>query len=49
MILSEETHRRVGEWLEAGGYATEPVTLNLKGFAQPIAAFRMEARAGIRA
>jgi len=39
----------VGDWLEAGGYSAEKVTLHLKGFGQPVTAFRLEARAGIHA
>ena len=49
VVISDETHRRVGEWLEAGGYAAERVTLQLKGFDKPVTAYRLEARAGIRA
>ena len=49
VVMSDETHRRVGDWLEAGGYMAERVTLRLKGFDQPVTAFRLEARAGIRA
>ena len=49
VVMSDETHRRVGEWLEAGGYSAEMVTLQLKGFAEPVTAFRLQARAGIRA
>ena len=49
VVMSDETHRRVGDWLEAGGYTAERVTLRLKGFDQPVTAFRLEARAGIRA
>jgi class 3 adenylate cyclase len=49
VVISDETHRRVGEWLDAGGYAAERVTLNLKGFGQPVTAYRLEVRAGIRA
>ncbi len=49
VVMSEETHRRVGDWLEAGGYTAEMVTLQLKGFDQPVTAYRLEARAGIRA
>ena len=49
VVMSDETHRRVGDWLEAGGYTAEKVTLHLKGFGQPVTAFRLEARAGIPA
>jgi len=49
VVMSDETHRRVGDWLEAGGYSAEKVTLHLKGFGQPVTAFRLEARAGIHA
>ena len=49
VVMSEEAHRRVGDWLEAGGYSAEMVTLRLKGFEQPVTAYRLEARAGIRA
>ena len=49
VIISDEAHRRVGEWLDAGGYAAQQVTLQLKGFEQPVTAYRLQARAGIRA
>ncbi|HET7466088.1 MAG TPA: AAA family ATPase [Candidatus Dormibacteraeota bacterium] len=49
VVISDEAHRRVGEWLEAEGYAAERVSLHLKGFAEPVTAFRLQARAGIRA
>ena len=49
VVISEEAQVRVGEWLEASGRAAVPVTLQLKGFAQPVTAYRLEARAGIRA
>src|SRR5712692_8316523 len=49
VVMSEETHRRVGDWLEAGGYTAEMVTLHLKGFDLPVTAYRLEAHAGIRA
>lgn len=49
IVISEETHRRVGDWLAAAGHVAAPVTLQLKGFAEPVNAYRMEARAGIRA
>ncbi|HEV2217100.1 MAG TPA: AAA family ATPase [Candidatus Dormibacteraeota bacterium] len=48
VVMSDEAHRRLGEWLEAGGYSTEAVTLNLKGFDKPVPAYRLEVRAGIR-
>ena len=49
VVISDETHRRVAEWLDAGGYTAERVTLSLKGFGQPVTAYRLEVRAGIRA
>jgi adenylate cyclase len=45
VTLSEEAHRRVQEWLEEHGTSVERVELKLKGFAQPVVAFRVRASA----
>jgi class 3 adenylate cyclase len=47
--LSEEAYHRVREWLDQHGHRAERVELQLKGFADPVTAYRVEARAGIRA
>jgi len=46
ILLSEEALRRTGEWLRTQGLVAEQETLALKGFAQPIVAYRL--RAGAR-
>jgi class 3 adenylate cyclase len=43
VTLSEEAYRRVGDWLREQGIASEPVELELKGFAQPVTAYRVAA------
>ncbi|HSR93515.1 MAG TPA: adenylate/guanylate cyclase domain-containing protein, partial [Solirubrobacterales bacterium] len=51
VTLSEEAHRRVQEWLAGRGTAVERVELRLKGFSEPVGAFRVRAsaEAGLRA
>ena len=51
VTLSEEAHRRVQGWLEERGTSVERVELKLKGFAQPVVAYRVTAsvEAGLRA
>ena len=49
VVLSEEAHRRVREWIEGRGSRAERVELTLKGFDQPVAAYLLRTRAGIRA
>jgi class 3 adenylate cyclase/tetratricopeptide (TPR) repeat protein len=49
VVLSEEAYRRVREWIAERGSKVEPVELNLKGFDQPVAAYLLGTRAGIRA
>ncbi len=46
VLLSEEALRRTGEWLRNQGLIAEKETLSLKGFAQPVVAYRL--RAGVR-
>ena len=41
ILLSAETHRRVIDWLRSHGYAAERRQLELKGFAQPVDAWRV--------
>jgi class 3 adenylate cyclase len=45
VTLSEEAHRRVQDWLEERGTSVERVELKLKGFAQPVVAYRVLASA----
>lgn len=51
VTLSEEAHRRVQGWLEERGTSVERVELKLKGFPQPVVAYRVlaSAEAGLRA
>jgi adenylate cyclase len=51
VTLSEEAHRRVQEWLAGRGTPVDRVELRLKGFAEPVSAFRVRAsaEAGLRA
>lgn len=51
VTISEEAHRRVQAWLSERGTAVERVELNLKGFVEPVIAFRVRAsaEAGLRA
>jgi len=49
VALSEEAYRRVREWIEEHGSKVERVELTLKGFDQPVTAFLLGTRAGIRA
>jgi len=51
VTLSEEAHRRVQDWLEERGTSAERVELKLKGFADPVVAYkvRASAEAGLRA
>ncbi len=44
IVLSEEAHRRVAQWLEERGLEAVPQTLELKGFDDPQSAFRLNAR-----
>jgi class 3 adenylate cyclase len=41
IVLSEEAHRRVAQWLEERGLEAVPKTLELKGFDDPQPAFRL--------
>jgi hypothetical protein len=41
IVLSEEAHRRVAQWLEERGLEAVPQTLELKGFDEPQPAFRL--------
>jgi len=41
VTLSEEANRRVGEWLRTRGLPPERVELDLKGFAEPVVAYRV--------
>jgi class 3 adenylate cyclase len=41
IVLSEEAHRRVAQWLEERGLEAVPQTLELKGFDDPQSAFRL--------
>jgi class 3 adenylate cyclase len=43
IVLSREAHRRVRDWLTERGIATASVQLELKGFDQPVAAYRIAA------
>lgn len=43
--LSEEAYRRVKDWLDAQATSVERVELNLKGFAQPVTAYKINALA----
>jgi adenylate cyclase len=49
VVLSEEAYRRVRDWIEERGNRAERVELTLKGFDQPVAAYLLATRAGIRA
>jgi class 3 adenylate cyclase len=51
VTLTEEAHRRVQDWLRERGTAVERVELRLKGFTEPVVAYRVRAsaEAGIRA
>ena len=51
VTISEEAHRRVQAWLSERGTAVERVELSLKGFSEPVIAFRVRAsaEAGLRA
>ena len=43
ILLSMESHRRVVDWLTSHGYVAEGGPLELKGFAQPVDAWRLGA------
>jgi adenylate cyclase len=43
ILLSDESHRRVREWLAERGLATDPVALTLKGIEGQVSAFRLRA------
>ena len=49
VVLSEEAHRRLRDWLGEHGHQAERVELTLKGFSAPVAAFKFTIRAGIKA
>jgi class 3 adenylate cyclase len=51
VTISEEAHRRVQAWLSERGTTVERVELRLKGFSEPVIAFRVRAsaEAGLRA
>jgi class 3 adenylate cyclase len=44
VILSEEAFRRTRTWLEAQGVTADPTRLELKGFEQPVAAYRIASK-----
>ena len=41
VTMSEEAYRRVGEWLRSRDLASERVELDLKGFGEPVVAYRV--------
>jgi class 3 adenylate cyclase len=41
VVLSEEAHRRVKDWLDGRRLSAERVELELKGFNRPVSAFRL--------
>jgi len=41
ILLSAETHRRAVDWLTSRGYVAESGRLDLKGFAEPVDAWRL--------
>jgi class 3 adenylate cyclase len=43
IVLSDEAHRRVADWLEERGLEAVPQTLELKGFDEPMPAWRLRA------
>jgi len=45
VTLSEEGYRRVQDWLTARGTAVERLEVELKGFAEPVVAYRVRASA----
>jgi adenylate cyclase len=49
VAVSEEAYSRVRAWNEARGGTAERVELKLKGFDQPVVAYRVGTRAGVRA
>jgi len=49
ILLSEDAFRRTRDWLSSRELPAERQTLTLKGFAEPVAAYRLGARAGTRA
>ncbi len=44
IVLAEDAHRRLGAWLAGRGLAAQRELLELKGFAEPQAAYRIAAR-----
>jgi class 3 adenylate cyclase len=48
VTLSEEAHRRVREWLAERQLAPERLELELKGFAEPVVAYRVRGGAAAR-
>ncbi len=48
ILLSEEAYRRTREWLAEREIIVERESLDLKGFAEPVAAFRLKATSALR-
>ena len=46
IVLSMESHRRVADWLSSRGHAAESDRLDLKGFPQPVEAWRLREGGG---
>jgi class 3 adenylate cyclase len=49
VALSEEAYRRVREWVEERGHKVDRVQVTVKGFEEPVTAYLLGTRAGIRA
>ncbi len=49
IVISQEAYRRVRGWLDEQAHPAEPVELELKGFPARVPAFKVSARAGIKA
>ncbi|HEV2477534.1 MAG TPA: adenylate/guanylate cyclase domain-containing protein, partial [Candidatus Dormibacteraeota bacterium] len=49
VLLAEEVYRRSRDWLDAQRIAAEPVTLQLKGFAKPVVAYRVRSEVVVAA
>jgi class 3 adenylate cyclase/tetratricopeptide (TPR) repeat protein len=43
IVLSDEAYRRVHEWLEPRGLVAQELEVSLKGFAEPVRVFRIQA------
>jgi hypothetical protein len=41
VLLNDEAHRRIASSNTAGRWVTDPVRLDLKGFDEPVSAFRL--------